>query len=131
MSRRLGAGGIFQDSQQRSGARRKVRLEPGHSPLDWARLSASGEDLRGIASGEFPLRVTRQMLEQHASADDCWTVLKGKVYNLTRYVKFHPGGVEEILRCAGRDGTALFNEIHAWVNYERMLERCLVGFYVG
>lgn len=26
--------------------REKVRLEPGHSPLDWAKLTSSGKDLR-------------------------------------------------------------------------------------
>ncbi|CAO3599256.1 unnamed protein product [Absidia cylindrospora] len=26
--------------------RQKVMLEPGHSPLDWARLKSSGQDLR-------------------------------------------------------------------------------------
>ncbi|SAL95276.1 hypothetical protein [Absidia glauca] len=30
--------------------RQKVKLEPGHSPLDWARLKTSGQDLRVRAS---------------------------------------------------------------------------------
>lgn len=30
--------------------RQKVILEPGHSPLDWARLKSSGKDLRVLLS---------------------------------------------------------------------------------
>lgn len=61
---------------------------------------------------------------------DAWMVLNGKVYNVTPYAPFHPGGVPEMMRGAGRDGTKLFGEIHPWVNYETMLSACLVGLLV-
>jgi cytochrome b involved in lipid metabolism len=61
---------------------------------------------------------------------DAWTVLGGRVYNISPYLPFHPGGEPELLRGAGRDGTRLFGEIHPWVNYEGMLAACLVGIYV-
>jgi cytochrome b involved in lipid metabolism len=57
-------------------------------------------------------------------------VLGGKVYNITPYLPYHPGGEPELLRSAGRDGTKLFAEVHSWVNYENMLQACLVGIYV-
>ncbi|KAL1123489.1 hypothetical protein AAG570_002569 [Ranatra chinensis] len=53
--------------------------------------------------------------------------LRGKVYNVTRYLDFHPGGVDEIMKGAGMDATSLFNKVHPWVNYESMLKRCFVG----
>ncbi|KJE95954.1 cytochrome b5 reductase 4 [Capsaspora owczarzaki ATCC 30864] len=56
--------------------------------------------------------------------------LRGKVYNITRYVAYHPGGEAELMKAAGRDGTQLFQDIHAWVNAESMLEKCLIGFLV-
>lgn len=31
------------------------------------------------------------------------------------------------MRGVGTDATNLFNEVHAWVNYESMLSKCLVG----
>lgn len=49
------------------------------------------------------------------------------MYNVTRYLEFHPGGEEELMRGVGTDATDLFNEVHAWVNYESMLSKCLVG----
>ncbi|KAK4180972.1 putative cytochrome b5 reductase 4 [Triangularia setosa] len=110
-----------------------VVLTPGHSPLDWARLSGNpSADLRGLPTGTPYLRVTPTMLKRQTGrrGKDAWTVLSGKVYNLTPYLPFHPGGEPELLRCAGRDGTRLFGEIHPWVNYEGMLGACLVGIFV-
>lgn len=62
---------------------------------------------------------------------DAWTVLGGKVYNISSYADFHPGGVPELMRCAGKDGGRLFGEVHPWVNWEGMLGACLVGVAVG
>lgn len=50
-----------------------------------------------------------------------------QVYNITEYLRFHPGGVPLLLAVGGRDGTALFNKYHAWVNYEFLLAKCMVG----
>lgn len=44
---------------------------------------------------------------------------------------FHPGGVDELMRAAGTDGTALFTEEHKWVNYQSMLSSCLIGPFHG
>lgn len=53
--------------------------------------------------------------------------LNGAVYNVTHYMDFHPGGWEELIKGVGRDATDMFNEVHKWVNYQSMLESCLVG----
>ncbi|KKP01599.1 hypothetical protein THAR02_06307 [Trichoderma harzianum] len=111
---------------------RQVVLTPGHSPLDWARISGPSADLRGVASSTPYLRVTPSMLKVQTGrkGKDAWMAINGKVYNVTPYAKFHPGGVPELMRGAGRDGTKLFGEIHPWVNYETMLAACLVGLLV-
>ena len=49
------------------------------------------------------------------------------MYNLTPYLKFHPGGESILMKVAGRDGTALFNKFHAWVNADFLLAKCQVG----
>ncbi|TQV96418.1 Cytochrome b5 [Cordyceps javanica] len=112
---------------------RQVTLEPGHSPLDWARISGGpGADLRGVPASTPYLRVTPSMLRRQTGrrGTDAWMALNGKVYNVTPYAKFHPGGVPELMRGAARDGTRLFGEVHPWVNYENMLTACLVGIMV-
>ncbi|ODV89663.1 hypothetical protein CANCADRAFT_12015, partial [Tortispora caseinolytica NRRL Y-17796] len=107
--------------------REKVVLGQGYSPLDWARLKSSGADLRGGVKGV--VRVSKEELSKHNTETDAWTVLGNKVYNITPYLKFHPGGVPEIMRCAGKDGTKLFNYTHSWVNYDMMLQNCFIGPY--
>ncbi|KAI5803794.1 heme/steroid binding protein-like protein [Geopyxis carbonaria] len=110
---------------------RKVTLEPGHSPLDWARLQKSGVDLRGLPHQNL-IKVPPSLLAAHKKPPaDVWMALAGKVYNITAYMSFHPGGERELLRGAGRDGTALFNATHPWVNVEGMLGECLVGILVS
>lgn len=66
-----------------------------------------------------------RMSNEPAVAAFCGPPLQ--VYNITPYLRFHPGGVPMLLKVAGRDGTALFNKYHAWVNYEFLLAKCLVG----
>ncbi|CAN3375035.1 hypothetical protein DIURU_005163 [Diutina rugosa] len=110
-------------------ARAKVALEPGHSPLDWANLQREqGPRLRG----DQPLppqytRVTKEEVKQHRTKDDAWTIINNKVYNITPYINFHPGGADEIMKGAGRDGTTLFMKYHPWVNVDTMLKNCWIG----
>ncbi|KAE9367012.1 hypothetical protein N431DRAFT_429774 [Stipitochalara longipes BDJ] len=113
--------------------RKKVLLTPGHSPLDWARLSSSpSANLRGLPPDTPYLKVPPSLLKQMTGrkGKDAWTVLGGKVYNITPYAPYHPGGEPELMRAAGRDGSRLFGEVHPWVNWEGMLEGCLVGIAV-
>uniref|UniRef100_A0A671PWG5 Cytochrome b5 reductase 4 n=1 Tax=Sinocyclocheilus anshuiensis TaxID=1608454 RepID=A0A671PWG5_9TELE len=106
-------------------SRNKVALKPGHSLLDWIRLTKSGRDLTGLR-GQL-IEVTEEELKKHSTRNDCWTCIRGMVYNVSAYMDFHPGGEEELMRAAGIDSTDLFDQVHRWVNYESMLKECLVG----
>ena len=39
-------------------------------------------------------------VKQHQKEGSMWTVLKGRVYNLSPYMRFHPGGMDMILMCS-------------------------------
>ncbi|XP_049587834.1 cytochrome b5 reductase 4 [Syngnathus scovelli] len=117
-------------SQQRvarpgQSGRNKVALKPGHSLMDWIRFSKSGKDLTGLR-GRL-IEVTHEELQKHNTRNDCWTCIRGMVYNVTSYMDYHPGGEDELMKAAGIDGTDLFDQVHRWVNYESMLKECLVG----
>ncbi|KIH63017.1 cytochrome b5-like Heme/Steroid binding domain protein [Ancylostoma duodenale] len=99
----------------------KVALPPGKGLMDWVRL-ASGKVL-----AKKRMAVDHEELMKHNKQNDCWIHIFGQVYDVTSYLEFHPGGIPELMRAAGTDGTDLFNQIHAWVNYENMLKSCLVG----
>lgn len=36
-------------------------------------------------------------------------------------------GVDELMKGVGKDATKLFDDVHAWVNYEQLLCKCFVG----
>lgn len=36
-------------------------------------------------------------ITKHSSAEDCWIVVNGKVYDLTKFAPEHPGGPESEL----------------------------------
>lgn len=65
--------------------------------------------------------------------NNAWGVYQGKVYNLTPYLNFHPGGGGELLRGAGKaeEGEKLFKEIHPWVSWQSILGECLIGILVS
>lgn len=109
-------------------ARGKVLLSPGHSPMDWAALTRKG-NLSGVDTFQ---RVTPSQLKTMTGrkGKPAWSSWQGKVYNITPYLPFHPGGEAELMKAAGRDGTKLFNDVHPWVNWENMLGTCLVGVMV-
>ena len=54
------------------------------------------------------------MLKEHNKKDDAWSAFNGKVYNITWYLPYHPGGEKELMRVAGRDGTKLFCTSFHW-----------------
>ncbi|GAD92472.1 heme/steroid binding protein, putative [Paecilomyces variotii No. 5] len=113
---------------------RKVILEPGHSPLDWAALTSNpNSNLRGANLPPTLIRVTPSMLKvmNGRKGTDAWTSYQGKVYNITPYLPFHPGGKGELLRGAGKDSGKLFAEVHPWVNWDGLLGECLVGILVS
>ncbi|KAF7509035.1 hypothetical protein GJ744_008430 [Endocarpon pusillum] len=114
---------------------RQVTLTPGHSPLDWAALTADPSNkLRGKdAPTDQLIRVppSRLRYQNGRKGRDAWTEYQGKVYNITPYLPFHPGGEGELMKGAGRDAAKLFMEVHPWVNWEAMLGECLVGISVS
>uniref|UniRef100_S4RIQ1 Cytochrome b5 heme-binding domain-containing protein n=1 Tax=Petromyzon marinus TaxID=7757 RepID=S4RIQ1_PETMA len=86
-----------------------VSLKPGRSLMDWVRLAKSGRDMTGLR-GRL-LHVTEAELARHNLRDDCWTCIRGLVYNVTAYMEYHPGGEEELMKAAGVDGTELFEQV--------------------
>ena len=62
------------------------------------------------------------------TASKCWSVISGKVYNLTSWISQHPGGSSAILGLCGKDGTAAFTGQHG--GQARPASE-LAGFYIG
>jgi cytochrome b involved in lipid metabolism len=44
---------------------------------------------------------TWEEVAKHRTANDAWTIVKGKVYDVTNYLSTHPGGESLLLRKCG------------------------------
>ena len=66
-------------------------------------------------------------VRQHNTMEDGWSVINGVVYNVTPYVRFHPGGAAILKAAMGKDATQLFHKYHSWVNVAALMDRCTIG----
>uniref|UniRef100_A0A7S1ZJY9 Cytochrome b5 heme-binding domain-containing protein n=1 Tax=Trieres chinensis TaxID=1514140 RepID=A0A7S1ZJY9_TRICV len=107
-------------------SRRKVGVRKGFGLYDWTVLLRHARDLAQRKGA--PLRpITREEIKEHSSEHDAWISLNGKVYNITPYLAYHPGGINIMKPCLGRDATALFNKYHRWVNVDGLVGALLLG----
>eukprot|EP00250_Pteridium_aquilinum_P015797 c22763_g1_i1 orf=229-627(+) len=66
-------------------------------------------------------------LAQHASSEDCWVLIGGKVYDVTKFLEEHPGGDDVILSATGKDATDDFED----VGHSQTARDMLKDFYIG
>ncbi|XP_065317682.1 cytochrome b5 reductase 4-like isoform X4 [Gordionus sp. m RMFG-2023] len=107
--------------------RKPVALKPGHSLLNWISYCASKPDLSSFYPKSKPPFITSEELCKHNTENDCWMSIQNNVFNMTPYLEYHPGGIEELMKGAGKDATTLFMEIHKWVNYPKLLAKCYIA----
>ncbi|XP_020264968.1 cytochrome B5-like protein isoform X2 [Asparagus officinalis] len=98
------------------------------SLLFFPRLSKKGATTSSNTklSTEGVKTYTKGEVSMHNTRDDCWIIVKGKVYDVTPYVFEHPGG-DAILNNAGGDSTeGFYGPQHATRVFDMVDE-----FYIG
>ena len=55
---------------------------------------------------------TLAQVAERDSAAECWVAIDGGVYDLTSWIRSHPGGSGAILNLCGKDGTSSFTSQH-------------------
>ncbi len=74
------------------------------------------------------IKYTMELVRQNNSERSCWSVISGNVYDLTSWIKSHPGGSSVIKSLCGIDGTSSFRSQHAnQARPEQRLESFLLG----
>ncbi len=71
---------------------------------------------------------TKAEVATHNSASSCYTIISGKVYDLTKWISQHPGGERAILSICGKDGTAPFEGQHGGQSKQINI---LASFFIG
>ena len=93
------------------------KVKKGFALHDWINLVKHAEDLARRKGA--PIRsIPKSEIALHNDVHDGWISLRGKVYNLTPYLHYHPGGIEIFDHVLGKDATVLFDKYHRWVNID-------------
>ncbi|KAF7721050.1 hypothetical protein EC973_005515 [Apophysomyces ossiformis] len=58
------------------------------------------------------LKLERTEVSHHSTEWDCWIIIDNNVYDLSKFIGLHPGGLGPILEYAGKDATEAFYSLH-------------------
>jgi predicted heme/steroid binding protein len=75
-------------------------------------------------------KFTKKEVEKHNQENDCWIIVNGKVYDVTKFINFHPGGRQILIKNAGTESTNLFVQFHK-LDLLKKYERFVVGEIEG
>ncbi|XP_059432404.1 cytochrome b5-like [Corylus avellana] len=64
---------------------------------------------------------------EHNSPKDCWLVIFGRVYNVTKFLEDHPGGDDVLLSATGKDATNDFEDVGHSSSAKAMMDEYYVG----
>lgn len=98
--------------------RAKIAQKKGFALHDWMHLVQNARDLAQRKGSPIRTTIRQSELACHNTVEDGWLSLRGKVYNVTPYLHYHPGGVHILQPVLGKDATVLFDKYHRWVNIE-------------
>ena len=69
---------------------------------------------------------------KHATSADCWSAVRGSVYNFTNWIAQHPHGADDILGMCGKDATGAYEAEHIGSATARAaLEPFRIGYLSG
>jgi len=66
-------------------------------------------------------------IAKHNEPGDCWVIVDGGVYNVSKYLTQHPGGSQLIFRSAGKDCTQDFEAMFHSKKARMILEELKIG----
>nr|ADC34632.1 delta-8 sphingolipid desaturase [Primula auricula] len=73
--------------------------------------------------------VTEEDLRKHNKKGDLWISIQGKIYDVTDWIKDHPGGDSPLLNFSGQDATDAFIAFHPGTAWQH-LDKLFTGLYL-
>lgn len=74
---------------------------------------------------------TREEVARHNTETDCWTIIDERVYDVTKFIRFHPGGKKVLIQEGGKDSTEKFKLFHGSDVMRKYDDRFRVGYIAG
>lgn len=99
------------------------------SSIDPAKDAVPTDDGTNTLENTNDQLLTAAVVAEYNTAESCWTIIEGNVYNITPYVPLHPGGIADIVKACGTDGTSLFEGVsdHQAGGARGILEEYYIG----
>ncbi|KAK1293837.1 Cytochrome b5 isoform B [Acorus calamus] len=72
-------------------------------------------------------RYTLRDVSKHSTSEDCWLIINGKVYDVTKFLEDHPGGDDVLLSATGKDATDDFEDVGHSDSARAMMDEYYVG----
>eukprot|EP01098_Paradermamoeba_levis_P006546 TRINITY_DN2716_c0_g1_i1.p1 TRINITY_DN2716_c0_g1~~TRINITY_DN2716_c0_g1_i1.p1 ORF type:complete len:475 (+),score=148.08 TRINITY_DN2716_c0_g1_i1:129-1553(+) len=79
----------------------------------------------------LPMKISMDEVRQHNKPEDCYVIVKNKVFDVTLYLQHHPGGVDLLFRDAGGDATSDFEAGFHSKRARAILDKFYIGDVVG
>lgn len=107
-------------------------MSPGLSVTSPAQGSATAPDsTTGTATAAPQPGYPYTEVARHATSSDCWIVVNARVYDVTPYVRTHPGGAETITPWCGRESTVAYETEDGQGTHSSRADRLLDTYYIG
>ena len=74
----------------------------------------------------MPVQYAKSDVESHSTKQSCWTIVDGKVYDVTEFISKHKGGSSNIIQLCGINGTSLFRGKHGMSK-----DMVIDAYYIG
>ncbi len=85
---------------------------------------AIGDALSTPHDSHIKARFSLAEVSLHSTEDDCWIIVRGKVYDVSGWAKQHAGG-RVVYAFAGRDASDVFTSFHSPAAWKELSRRCI------
>ncbi len=74
---------------------------------------------------------TKEEVAKHNTPDDCWIIIDGRVFDVSKFHRLHPGGSGVITRLGGQDATDQFVSLHGEHVMKKYEANLVIGTVAG
>lgn len=75
---------------------------------------------------------TLKEVHKHKKKGDMWIIIDDKIYDISKFLKYHPGGKKILFKNAGKDVSTNFpiinSHIHNWNSIQQQLQGMFIGY---